>query len=54
MTDQTYTTTTPFVCQHRLPCGYCTMLNKPCSMMPVSIIPNWEWKVTCSYSGVDK
>ena len=46
-------TTTPSInfnqtyCLHRLPCGYCTMLNRPCPMMGTQIEPTWRPEITC-------
>lgn len=28
-------------CQYRLPCGYCTMLDKLCPMIPMKIELSW-------------
>lgn len=51
-TTGTGTTTTAFTnyCGHRLPCGYCRIMNAPCPM-PYSnptIVPTWNpYEVTC-------
>lgn len=29
-------------CLNRLPCGYCTLLNRPCPMFPTTVAPTWE------------
>ena len=35
-------------CGNRLPCGFCTLLNRPCPMFPVTVAPTW--KITCDGS----
>ncbi len=32
-------------CLNRLPCGYCTLLSRPCPMFPAIVSPTW--KITC-------
>ena len=35
-------------CWHRLPCGYCTIMSRPCPMQTYSVAPNWySTDVTC-------
>ncbi len=34
-------------CLNRLPCGYCTMLNRPCPMMGTQMEPTWKPEITC-------
>ena len=34
-------------CAHRLPCGYCPLLNRVCPMQGVTINPYWT-EVTCN------
>ena len=40
-------------CLHRLPCGYCTMLNRLCPMMGTQYEPVWKPEITCQTGGVD-
>ena len=36
-------------CINRLPCGYCTLLNRPCPMMfGQQYEPTWKPEITCS------
>ena len=37
-------------CVHRLPCGLCTLTNKPCPMDRTKIEPTWE--NTCDFNAV--
>ena len=41
----TGSTTVNAYCQYRLPCGYCTKLDRICPMCPITVTPTWQ--VTC-------
>ena len=35
-------------CWHRLPCGYCKMLDRPCPMQGYQYTPGWQSpEITC-------
>ena len=40
-------------CGHRLPCGYCPLLNRVCPMEGVKISPYWT-EVTCQTNKEDE
>lgn len=40
-------------CLSRLPCGYCTMLNRPCPMIGMQAEPTWKTVITCTAGRAD-
>lgn len=50
-TGYSYTNT----CGNKLPCGYCTLLNRPCPMQ-YFVTPTWDpnwYKITCNTEGTN-
>lgn len=38
-------------CMYRLPCGYCTQLDRPCPMQGSGYTPTWKYEITCKADG---
>lgn len=51
------------VCTHRLPCGYCPLMSRPCPMVCTITTPTWttpisvptyeKYEVTCQCKGAE-
>ena len=41
------------VCAHRLPCGYCPLMSRPCPMVCTITTPTWETPISVPTFKVD-